>query len=134
MSTLSTQRTASLNRAVAAAFGAVFLLVGLIGFAVTGAVGFAGREGTALLGLFDVNPLHNIVHLAVGALLLAAAARGAAAARAANILVGAVYLLVGVVGLFVLTSDLNVIALNSADNVLHLASAAALLGIGLTRR
>ena len=66
MSTLSTQCTASLNRAVAAAFGAVFLLVGLIGFAVTGAVGFAGREGTALLGLFDVNPLHNIVHLPSG--------------------------------------------------------------------
>ena len=36
-----------------------------------------------------------------------------------------------VVGLFILSSSANILALNSADNVLHLASAAVLLGVGL---
>ena len=53
-------------------------------------------------------------------------------ARTVNTGVGAVYLLVGILGLFLLTSPLNIIALNGADNVLHLASAVLLLGVGLS--
>jgi hypothetical protein len=116
---------------VGGAFGAIYLLVGLLGFAVSGGADFAGREGGKLLGLFMVNPLHNIAHLAIGALLLAAAARGEATAARANTLVGGVYLLLGILGLFILTSDANILALNSADNVLHLGSAAVLLAAGL---
>ena len=40
-------------------------------------------------------------------------------------------LLVGVVGLFLVGSSANIIALNGADNVLHFASAVLLLGVGL---
>ena len=40
-------------------------------------------------------------------------------------------LLVGVVGLFLVDTGANIIALNGADNVLHLASALLLLGVGL---
>jgi hypothetical protein len=119
------------NRLLATVFGAVYLLVGAAGFAVTGFSGFAATEGDSLLG-FEVNPLHNIVHLAIGIGLLAAS-RTAATAKAANTLVGAVYLLVGIVGLFLLDSDANILALNSADNVLHLASAIVLLGVGLSQ-
>ena len=46
---------------------------------------------------------------------------------------GAVYLLVGIVGLFILDSDANILALNSADNVLHLGSALVLLAVALTQ-
>jgi hypothetical protein len=46
--------------------------------------------------------------------------------------VGAVYLLVGILGLFLVGSEANILALNSADNVLHFASAVVLLGIGLS--
>src|SRR5262249_47026188 len=112
-------------------FGAVYLAVGLVGFTVSGGHSFAGHDGGKLLGIFMVNPLHNMAHLAVGALLVSAAYAGAAAARLANATVGAVYLLLGVVGLFVLSSSANILALNSPDNALHFASALVLLGVGL---
>ena len=125
-----TSATSSVNRLLAYVLGAVYLLVGALGFAVTSGVGFADQDGKTLLG-FELNPLHNIVHLLVGAVLLLGATRGVAAARSANIAVGGTYLLVGIIGLFILDSSANILALNSADNVLHLVSAAALLGAGL---
>lgn len=126
--------TNSPNRLLAAIFGAVYLLVGLLGFAYTGFSDFAGVDtGDEILGIFEVNPLHNIVHLAIGALLLYSAMQGVSAAKGSNLLVGAVYLLVGIVGLFILDSDANILALNSADNVLHLATAALLLGVALSQ-
>ncbi|OLT49428.1 DUF4383 domain-containing protein [Cellulosimicrobium sp. CUA-896] len=121
--------TSSPNRLLAAVFGAVYLLVGLAGFVVTSGVGFAATEGRNLL-VFEVNPLHNIVHLGIGAALLLAS-RSVGAARAVNVTIGAVYLLVGVLGLFLVGTAANIIALNGADNVLHLASAILLLGVGL---
>lgn len=120
----------STNRLLSAVFGATYLLVGVLGFAVTSGVSFAARDGGSLLG-FHVNPLHNLVHIGVGAALLAAATAGARAARGANITVGAVYLAVGVIGLFALDTEMNILALNHPDNLLHLASATALLGVGL---
>lgn len=96
---------------------------------MTSGVGFAATEGRNLL-LFEVNPLHNIVHLGIGAALLLAS-RSVRAARGTNVAIGAVYLLVGVVGLFLVDTGANIIALNGADNVLHLASALLLLGVGL---
>ena len=120
----------SVNQTVAGIFGAVYLLVGIVGFFVTGFDKFATYNTDKLLG-FQLNPLHNIVHLLVGAVLLYAATRGVAAARSANIAVGGTYLVVGIIGLFILDSSANILALNSADNVLHLVSALALLGAGL---
>ncbi|MFC7849082.1 DUF4383 domain-containing protein [Arthrobacter sp. NPDC057388] len=119
------------NRLVATVFGAVYLLVGLVGFAVTSGVGFFATEGANLI-IFEVNPLHNVIHLAIGAALLYAGVKDIQLARTVNTAVGAVYLLVGILGLFLLSSPLNIIALNGADNVLHLASAVLLLGVGLS--
>ncbi|TNM68479.1 DUF4383 domain-containing protein [Streptomyces sp. NP160] len=120
------------NRLVALVFGAVYLLVGLVGFALTGLSGFADPAGGRTLVVFEVNPLHNVVHVAIGAALLLASRR-LSAARATNGTIGAVYLLVGVLGLFIAspTSHLNLLALNHADNVLHLASAVLLLGVAV---
>lgn len=126
-------RTMSPNRVVGAVFGVVYVLVGLVGFAITTDTGFAATQGQELI-FFELNPLHNIVHVAVGALLAAAAYKGAKIASGANLLVGAVYLLVGVLGLFLLDSQANLLALNHPDNALHLASAVILIGVGLTRR
>lgn len=120
------------NKLVATVFGAVYLLVGLLGFVVTSGVGFFATEGRNLI-IFEVNPLHNIIHLAIGAALLTAGLKSVPAARSVNTAVGAVYLLVGILGLFLLNSALNIIALNGADNVLHLASAVLLLGVGLSQ-
>ena len=121
----------SLAEKVALAFGATYLLVGLIGFAATAGVGFAEDEGNRLLGIFEVNPLHNVVHLLIGAALLWAGMQGVNAARAVNTTVGATYLLVGIVGLFITDSEANILAINHADNLLHLGSAAILLTAGL---
>jgi hypothetical protein len=46
-------------------FGVVFLLVGIAGFFVTGFDNFAADSKDTLL-IFEVNPLHNIVHLLLG--------------------------------------------------------------------
>lgn len=124
--------TGSPNRLLGAVFGVVYLLVGLVGFAVTGFSDFAGTNTGDKLVFFEINPLHNIVHLLVGALLLVAS-RAVSTARGANTLVGAVYLLVGIVGLFILDSSANILSLNGPDNVLHLASAVVLLGVGLSQ-
>jgi Domain of unknown function (DUF4383) len=119
------------NRLVATIFGAVYILVGLLGFAVTGGVGFLATEGGLLLGIFEVNPLHNIAHLLIGAALLIAGLMSARAAKTVNITVGAVYLLLGIVGFFLVGTALNILALNTFDHFLHLASALVLLGVGL---
>ncbi|MFP5336534.1 MAG: DUF4383 domain-containing protein [Actinomycetes bacterium] len=129
MATTTAER--SVNRLLGTVFGAVYVLVGLLGFAVTSGVGFVATEGNNLI-LFEVNPLHNVVHLLVGALLLVGS-RSVASARAINTTVGGVYLLVGLLGLFLVGSSANILALNGADNVLHLGSAALLLGVGLTQ-
>ena len=121
-----------LNSIVAFGFGAVFVLVGVAGFVVSGGHSAAGHEGGELLGLFQVNVLHNVVHLAVGAGMLGAAVAGTRAARSTNVLVGAVYLVLAVVGLLILGDNpANIIALNAADNGLHAVLGLALLGVGL---
>jgi hypothetical protein len=112
--------------------GAVFLLVGILGF-VPGItsnfeeLGFAGHHSEAmLLGLFQVSALHNIVHLLFGAagLVLARTAMGA---RSFLLYGGIIYLVLFVYGLVVpQDSDGNFVPLNSFDNILHL-----LLGVGM---
>lgn len=123
--------SSSPNRLVATIFGAVYLLVGLLGFAVTGGVGFISDQGGLLLGIFEVNPLHNVAHLLIGAALLVAGLANARAAKGVNTTVGAVYLLLGIVGFFLVGTAANILALNTADHFLHLASAVVLLGVGL---
>jgi hypothetical protein len=105
-------------------FGAVYLLIGLVGFALTGFEGFAAPDGHVLI-LFEVNPLHNIVHVLIGASLLAAASAGEMASRRVAGLIAAVYAVVGLVGFALVgNSSLNILALNHPDNFLHLATAA----------
>ena len=119
------------NRLLATVFGAVYLLVGLLGFTATSGVGFFATQGGLLLGIFEVNAFHNVAHLLIGAALLIAGLSSITASRATNTTIGAAYLLLGIVGLFIVNSSLNILAINTADNVLHFASAIVLLGIGL---
>ena len=122
---------------VAFAVGAVFLLVGILGFipGVTtnyDAFQWAGHEsGAMLLGVFAVSGLHNIVHLAFGVagVLLA---RSFAGARGFLIGGGVIYLVVWLYGLVVdHGSPANFMSLNGADNWLHLALAVGMIGAGV---
>jgi hypothetical protein len=114
-------------------FGAVYILVGLVGFLVTPHVSFAATEGMNLL-FFGINPLHNLIHLAVGGLFIAGAAAGAVWSWKVNMLIGGVYLAVGAIGLFAVGSSFNILALNHPDNALHIATAVLGLAIGSSGR
>jgi hypothetical protein len=74
----------SVNSTVAAVFGAVYTLVGIAGFFVSET--FAATDDNTLLG-FEVNHLHNIVHLLIGLALLGASRR-TETARRLNLLIG----------------------------------------------
>lgn len=99
--------------------GVVLALVGLLGF-----------FNNPVLGLFPVNALHNIVHLASGILAIVFAMQGEAQAIMLAKVLGVVYLLVAILGL-VATSFLDsLLVINGADNILHLLLAAVFLWIG----
>lgn len=119
------------NRLLARVFGAGYLLVGLIGFTATSGVGFFDTTGGLLLGIFEVNVFHNVAHLLLGAALLIAGQSNARAAQTVNTVIGAAYLLLGIIGPFILGSSTNILAMNGADNALHFGSGVILLGVGL---
>jgi hypothetical protein len=129
-----------LARTAAGVVGAVFLLVGVLGF-IPGItqdydlMEFAGHEsGAELLGIFQVSVLHNIVHLLFGL-------AGLAAARRSDWSIyyllggGAVYLLLAVYG-FVIekAEDANFVPVNSADDWLHVALGVGMVGLGLAAK
>jgi hypothetical protein len=121
----------------ALAVGAVFLLVGILGFipGITASYGdmtFVGHDSEAkLLGLFQVNVVHNIVHLLFGVVgLVAASAWGSA--RLFLIGGGAVYLALWLYGVVIdLNSTANFVSLNTADNWLHLGLGVGMIALGL---
>lgn len=116
--------TPSPARRFAQSAGAGYVAVGLLGFAVTGFTGFVATTGPTLFGL-QVNPLHNTLHLLIGLALVVSAARGEAEARTICLLTAAAYGVVGLLGLALVGTDGNVLALNGPDNVLHLVTALA---------
>lgn len=103
--------------------------IGLVGFFVTGDVPFAGQDGDPLI-LFDVNGLHNIVHLLIGVALIAASRR-LDTARGANLAIGVTYLALGVLGPVINDTAVDVIGLNGWDHVLHLTSGVLLAAVAL---
>lgn len=118
------------NKSVGVGFGTVYVLVGVVGFFLTGLRGFAASTGPSLLG-FTVNPLHNLVHILVGALLIAGGLASATVSKRINTTVGGVYLLVLAIGIALQGSTANFLALNWADQGLHLISAVLLGAVGL---
>ena len=134
MTTVSNSRTGVRTNVqkAALAIGAVFLLVGILGFipGITSNVdqlSFAGHHsGAMLLGLFQVSVLHNAVHLLFGVAGLVLA-RSASGARSYLLFGGIVYLVLWIYGLVVdQESAGNFVPLNGYDNWLHL-----LLGVGM---
>jgi hypothetical protein len=122
----------------AGAVGIVFLLVGILGF-VPGVttefdtIGFIGHDSEAkLLGIFQVNILHNLVHLLFGVVGLAAARASWSAARSFLLYGGVIYLVLWIYGLVIdLDSALNFVSLNVADNWLHLVLGLGMVGLAL---
>ncbi len=105
-------------------FGIVLLAVGALGF-VPG-VTADGR----LLGVFEVDALHNVIHLLTGALALVFAAKSP---KTFLQVFGVVYLLVAVLGLVQGGDILGLMTVNGADNVLHIVIAALALYYGFKK-
>lgn len=107
---------------LALVFGAVYLLVGIIGFFVTGFEDFFAHDsGDTLLG-FEINGMHNVVHIVIGiaGLLLARTLGGA---RTYGWLLAVGYGAAFVYGLFAIGEEWDFLSINAADNVLHIATA-----------
>jgi hypothetical protein len=101
--------------------GAVLVLAGIIGFFADSSFDTGSNiNGDKLLGILEVNGIHNIVHIASGLLLLAVAPKRATA-RLGVLAFGAVYALVTVIGLIDGETVLGLLPVNPADNVLHIA-------------
>jgi hypothetical protein len=109
--------------------GAVLVIAGIIGFFYEAS--FASGDSIRsedVFGILSVNGWHNVVHIAIGALLLIAAG---SAARGAAFFVGILYIALCVLG-FIATSDngigfiaehdmlIKLVPVNDEDNVLHL--------------
>jgi hypothetical protein len=127
----------SLLRKAAMAVGAVFVLVGILGF-IPGVttnydqMEFAGHEsGAKLLDLFQVSILHNIVHLLFGVAGLAAA-KSNSGARNYLIGGGVIYLVLWIYGLLVgQDTSANFVPVNGADDWLHLLLGIGMIGLGV---
>src|SRR3989344_6245315 len=91
-------------------FGAVLVLLGLVGFV-----------SAPVLGIFGVNTAQNVLHLVGGALGLWLASKGSG--KAFNQWLGYIALVVGILGFVPVVKDLlaSIFAINTAISVLHVA-------------
>jgi hypothetical protein len=109
-------------RLYAALVGGALVIAGIIGFFYDASFETGDDlQADAVLGILDVNGWHNLVHLTIGLLGLAAAGY---AARTYALAVGLVYLILAIWGFFE-TEDgfgalLDVVPVNTEDNFLHL--------------
>jgi uncharacterized protein (UPF0333 family) len=114
-------------------FGVTLVAAGIIGFFYTANFDTGnGIERDAVLGILDVNGWHNVVHIATGAIGLAVAA-SYGSARGYAFGLGAVYIVVAIAGFIAGNGNelINLIPVNTEDNVLHLLIGIAGIGAGL---
>ncbi len=108
--------------------GGVLVIAGILGFFYEASFAVGDEiKADKVLDLLAVNGWHNIVHLAIGGLLLIAAG---GAARSAALFVGVLYLVLAALG-FIATGDdgigfvaengvlIDLVPVNDEDNWLH---------------
>jgi len=119
---------------VAQIFGIVFIIVAIAGFVAPGGMSMESDLDSAAkaLGIFPVNLIHNIVHLAFGVWGLAAS-RSFAGAKSFATIGGAIYLVLAIVG-FLSPNGFGMVPLGGNDIWLHVALAVGLLYFGLTAK
>ncbi|MFN2418710.1 MAG: DUF4383 domain-containing protein [Candidatus Limnocylindria bacterium] len=122
-----------LARLVALVSGAVFVIVGILGF-IPGISPMAdmvqGMEvaDAAVLGLVPVNFVANIVHVVLGAVLLYASMSTSTAILVLKVF-GAAYLLLGIIGLFA-PEGFGIMPLGGGEMIVHFLTAAVFLVVG----
>lgn len=107
-------------------FGWVLLVVGVLGFVP----GITTADGQ-LLGIFDVNGAHNVVHIVSGLAALYLASKGEESSQMFFKVFGVIYALVAVLGFFAGDAPLlGFISNNMADTWLHVVIAVVALYLG----
>lgn len=102
--------------------GAVYLLAGVLGVFV--ANDFVGGQAEDKLIVFRVNHLHNLVHIALGAIWVSAS-RSFGLSKKANLFLGGTLLVVallGFTGIELVHTLLNITSSLDPDNFLHLVT------------
>jgi Domain of unknown function (DUF4383) len=111
--------------------GVIYLALGLVGFLVTGFGGLV-ENGPAALFSFDLNPFHNIVHIAVGLILIGSSIpQDAAITQGVLIGGGLAYILVAFLGFI---NHMQLLSVNNSlapDNFLHIVSGVLAVTVGL---
>jgi Domain of unknown function (DUF4383) len=114
--------TASPARLYCTLVGAVLVIAGILGFFWESSFATGDEiKSDEVIGILAVNGWHNLVHLAIGLLLLAAAG---SAARTAALGVGLLYLVLAIWGFLEVENGVGVlidlVPINNEDNWLHL--------------
>lgn len=113
-------------KAIAVIFGLAFISAGILGFLPE----FVTHN--KLLGIFEINPLHNIIHIVTGVIALLCGFSSRNAAKGFFIIFGLVYAAVAALGFYQGEGVLlNLIAVNNADNWLHASIAVVSLYFGI---
>jgi hypothetical protein len=107
----------SMVQAVAAVFGAIYLVAGVLGFFIH-----------PLLGIFQVNLLQNLVHIVIG---IGGLAAGSSVANSKTFcqIAGVILLLLGLIGIGA-ANPFGLLYIGGADIALHLVSGGVLAYFG----
>lgn len=108
-------------RIIAILCGVAFIFVGVGGFLAT------FKSNGLLFSLFQVDTVHNVVHILTGVIAIMAATTHRSAKRFFQIF-GFLYLIAALIGFW--RGDLLIMPVNTADNVLHIAFAVLFLFLG----
>lgn len=121
----------NITQVFALVVGLAYVIIGVVGFAVTGFTGITTDGGDKLIG-FDLNVFHNVVHLAIGAgFLLVSRLSDPTIAQGVVIGGGLVYVLAALLGFL---NELQILSIDTefaADNFLHLFSGLAAVIFGI---
>jgi hypothetical protein len=114
--------------------GASYVAVGIIGFFVTGFGNFLADTGdTLLFGFASINPMHNVVHVLIGAFLITMTRFSTASTEGALMGVGLFYITAFVIGV-IAPDNLTIISMNGAgdgENLVHIVTGVTALTAGL---
>lgn len=112
--------------------GGIYVTIGVLGM-----LPFLGgtftQDGSNFLGIFGVTLVHNLVHLAIGALFLVSSSSNANAIQM-SIAIGVVYVVVGLLGIFGAGIIIDLLNLNAPDHFLHFFTGLLALYIGFSEK
>jgi uncharacterized protein DUF4383 len=114
--------------------GASYVAIGIVGFFITGFGNFLADTGdTLLFGFASINPMHNLVHVLIGAFLIVMTRFSTPSTEGALMGVGLFYITAFVIGV-VAPDNLTIISMNGAgdgENLVHIVTGVTALTAGL---